>query len=139
MNAVNTANAYKVQQIMTATPEQLTLMLYNGAIRFVHESIDALAAEDYQKAHNSNLRAQDIVREFVCTLDMSIEMSQSLAALYEYIEYNLIEGNIKKDRTHLEQAYEMLKEMRDTWAEAMKLAKVQAPPTQSYQTAAAYR
>lgn len=139
MNAVNTANAYKAQQIMTASPEQLTLMLYNGAIRFVHESIEALTAGDYEKSHKSNMRAQDIVREFMCTLDMSIELSQSWAALYEYILYNLIEGNTKKDRNHLEQARQMLTEMRDTWAEAMKLAKAQGYPAQNYQTAASYR
>jgi len=117
-------NAYKNQQIMTASPEQLTLLLYNGALRFVTESIIAMEQGDIQKSHNANLRVQDIVREFVATLDMSYELSKPWAQLYEYIEYCLIQGNIKKDAAQLQQAKGMLTEMRDTWAEAMKLTHV---------------
>lgn len=116
------ANAYKTQQIMTAPPEQLTLLLYNGALRFLNESIQALEEGDMQKSHNSNLRVQDIVREFMATLDMSMEISKSWAALYEYIEYCLMEGNIKKDVILLHNAKSILEEMRNTWQEAMKLA-----------------
>ncbi len=132
------ANAYKAQQIMTASPEQLTLMLYNGAIRFVGEAVLALEEGNIEKAHRANLRAQDIVREFMCTLKMEYEVSQGYYALYDYIEYRLVQANIKKDRDMLEEAKGLLTEMRDTWAEAMKLAK-QAPQAQSYQTAASFR
>ncbi len=71
MNAANMANVYKQQQIMTASPEELTLMLYNGAIRFVNESIQAIESKDLEKAHKSNMRAQDIVHELMITTDMS--------------------------------------------------------------------
>lgn len=125
MNAVNTANAYKNQQIMTASPEELTLMLYNGAIRFVAESMQALEAGNLEKANTSNLRAQDIVREFMCTLDMQYEISQGYYKLYDYIEYRLIQANIKKDRSQLEEVKTMLTELRDTWSQAMKTAKAQ--------------
>jgi len=118
------ANAYKNQQIMTASPEQLTLLLYNGALRFLTESILAMEQGDVQKSHNSNLRVQDIVREFVQTLDMSYELSKTWAQLYEYIEHCLIQGNIKKDVEQLQYAKSILTEMRDTWAEAMKLTHV---------------
>ncbi|MBC2721905.1 flagellar export chaperone FliS [Desulfosporosinus sp.] len=118
------ANAYKNQQVMTASPEQLTLLLYNGALRFLTESILAMEQGDVQKSHNANLRVQDIVREFVQTLDMSYELSKTWAQLYEYIEHCLIQGNIKKDLEQLQNAKSMLTEMRDTWAEAMKLTHV---------------
>ena len=114
------ANAYKNQQVMTATPEQLTLLLYNGALRFLNESISAMEQGDIQKAHNSNMRVQDIVREFVLTLDMSYEISKNWAQLYEYTEYCLIQGNIKKDVTQLQQAKDVLQELRDAWVSAMK-------------------
>ena len=114
------ANAYKNQQVMTATPEQLTLLLYNGALRFLNESISAMEQGDIQKAHNSNMRVQDIVREFVLTLDMSYEISKNWAQLYEYTEYCLIQGNIKKDVTQLQQAKDVLQELRDAWVGAMK-------------------
>ena len=110
---------------MTASPEELTLMLYNGAIRFVSESILALDNNAVEKAHHANLRAQDIVREFRATLDMSYDLSKGLDQLYEYIEYRLIQGNLKKDKTQLEEVKGMLVELRDTWVEAMKLARQQ--------------
>ena len=120
MNAMNMANVYKNQQIMTASPEELTLMLYNGAIRFTNESIMALDHGDIQKAHTANMRAQDIVREFMATLDMSFELSKNWMALYDFIEYSLIQGNVHKDKSMLENARDILVEMRDTWAAAVK-------------------
>ena len=124
MNSQQMANAYKNQQVMTASPEQLTLLLYNGALRFLTESILAMERGDIQKSHNANLRVQDIVREFVQTLDMSYELSKTWAQLYEYTEYSLIEGNIKKDVNHLQNAKGILQEMRDAWVEAMKQTQV---------------
>ncbi|WP_042333994.1 flagellar export chaperone FliS [Desulfosporosinus meridiei] len=118
------ANAYKNQQILTSTPEQLTLLLYNGALRFMTESILAMEQGDTQKSHNANMRVQDIVREFMHTLDMSYELSKTWAQLYEYIEHCLIQGNMKKDVAQLQQAKGMLLELRDTWVEAMKQTHV---------------
>lgn len=118
------ANAYKNQQIMTSSPEQLTLLLYNGALRFLTESILAMEQGDIQKSHNANMRVQDIVREFMRTLDMSYELSVTWAQLYEYTEHCLIQGNIKKDVEQLQQAKNMLQEMRDAWVEAMKQTHV---------------
>ncbi len=124
MNQAASAMAYKNQQIMTASPAELTLMLYNGAIRFTSESILALENGDLNKSHNANLRAQNIVREFMLTLDMQYEISRNWAALYEYINYRLIQANIKKDREMLAEARTLLTEMRDTWHQAMKAVRV---------------
>ena len=124
MNAAASAKAYKNQQVMTASPQELTLMLYNGAIRFTSESIIALENNDLSKSHSSNLRAQDIVREFIYTLDKQYEISQTWAALYEYINYRLIQANIKKDKEMLVEAKGLLTELRDTWHQAMKAVRV---------------
>jgi len=121
----NKANVYKTQQIMTASPQELTLMLYNGAIRFVTESIQAIERKDIPKAHETNIKAQNIVREFMNTLDMQYEVSEGLDKLYDYIEYRLIQANIKKDISQLEEAKGMLTELRDTWYQVMKLARGQ--------------
>jgi len=123
MNATNTANAYKRQQVMTASPEELTLMLYNGAIRYVTESIVAIDKKDIPKAHAANMRAQNIVREFMLTLDMKYEMSKNWLKIDEYILHCLIQGNVKKDKVVLEEAKQLLTEFRDTWFKAMKLAR----------------
>jgi flagellar protein FliS len=124
MDASTTANTYRTQQIMTATPEDLTLMLYNGAIRFINESIHTLEAGNLEKSNAANLRAQSIVREFMATLDMQYEISHNLLKLYDYIEYRLIQGNIHKDPAQLAEARGMLQELRDAWAEAMKQVKL---------------
>lgn len=124
-NVTNKANVYKTQQIMTASPQELTLMLYNGAIRFVAESIQAIERKDIPKAHETNIKAQNIVREFINTLDMQYEVSEGLDKLYDYIEYRLIQANIKKDIAQLEEAKGMLTELRDTWYQVMKLARGQ--------------
>ncbi len=125
MNATNTANAYKRQQIMTASPEELTLMLYNGAIRFVTESILAIDKKELGKAHTANMRAQNIVREFMVTMDMKQEISKKWLLIDEYILHCLIQGNIKKDKAQLEEAKRFLVEFRDTWFQAMKLVRVE--------------
>lgn len=118
------ANAYKTQQVMTASPEQLTLLLYNGALRFLNESILAMEQGNIQKAHNANMRVQNIVREFVITLDMNYEISKNFAQLYEYTEYCLIQGNIKRDVKQLQEAKNVLEELRDAWTGAMKQSQL---------------
>ena len=77
-----------------------------------------------EKSHNANLRVQDIVREFVLTLDMSYEISKGYAQLYEYTEYCLIQGNIKKDVNFWLQAKSVLEELREAWVGAMKQTHV---------------
>ena len=124
MNSAESAMAYKRQQIMMASPAELTLMLYNGAIRFINESIMALENGDMPKSHNANIKAQNIVREFMVTLDMQYEISQSWASLYEYIHYRLVQANLKKDREMLTEARGLLTELRDAWHAAMKAVRV---------------
>ena len=79
------AEAYKRQQIMTATPETLTLMLYNGALRFMTEGIDAIQKRDYEQANTSLQKAQNIISEFRITLKMEYEISHQLLPLYNYV------------------------------------------------------
>ncbi|MBP2645918.1 MAG: fliS [Firmicutes bacterium] len=124
MNAQTTANTYKTQQVMTASREELTLMLYNGAIRFANESIKAMEAGEKEKAHHANLRVQEIVQEFMVTLDMNYDIAKDMYALYEYITYRLVQANIQKDKEQLREAKDMLTELRDAWYQAMKQARV---------------
>ncbi len=120
---MNAANAYQRQQVMTASPEELTLMLYNGAIRFVTESMKAIDEKDIEKAHRACMRAQNIVYELMITTDTSYELGKSWVALDEYIIHCLTQGNIKKDKELLQQAKDLLTEFRNVWVEAMKIAR----------------
>lgn len=119
-NAGNTAAAYKNQQVQNASPEQLTLMLYSGAVRFISENMKAVQEERFDDAHKAHLRAQDIVLYLMETLDMQYDISQNLYQLYEYINFRMNEANLKKDVAQMEEAKGLVLELRDTWCEAMK-------------------
>ncbi|RNB92640.1 flagellar export chaperone FliS [Brevibacillus fluminis] len=117
------AEKYQLNQVNTATPAELTLMLYNGAIRFIKQTKMALQENDFTKAHQSNVRVQDIISELIITLDMSNPLSENFLPLYDYLNRRLIEANIKKDVSILDEVEDFLTQFRDTWREAMALAK----------------
>ena len=122
---VNAAEAYRRQQILTATPEQLTLMLYNGCLKFIGEGIEAVSAKKYEAANTSLQKAQRIISEFRLTLNMDYEISHQLFPLYNYVYDRLVEGNIKSDVSKLEEAKDIITELRDAWVGAMKKARAE--------------
>ncbi len=129
--ALNKAyNQYKQNSVFTSTPEELTLMLYNGLVKFIMQSQAALDEKDMEKANNSIIRAQDIVKNFQATLDMKYEVSETLDLLYDFMYRHLVEANLKKDKAMLEDVLGLAKELRDTWQQAMKLAKQRNPPAE---------
>ncbi|MBS4538135.1 flagellar export chaperone FliS [Clostridium sp. D2Q-11] len=119
----NPYSQYQNNSIMTASPEELTLKLYEGCMRFIKESIIFAEEKNIEKAHNSNLRAQAIINEFMNTVDRNYSVGEELFNLYEYMNRRLMEANIKKDVEILNEIYGMATELRDTWQQAMKLAK----------------
>ena len=123
MIAYNAYNQYRENSIFTASPEELTLMLYNGLIKFIMRGIDSIEKKDIEAANHNIIRAQDIVLEFINTLDMRYEVSRYLNSIYDYLYRRLIDANVKKDKSILEEVLEFAKTLRDTWEEAMKLAK----------------
>ena len=122
---VNAAEAYKRQQVLTATPEALTLMLYNGALRFMTEGREAIEKKDYEEANNSLQKAQNIITEFRVTLNMEYEISHQLLSLYNYVYDRLVEANMKSDLAQLDEAKNIITELRDAWAQAMKKARAE--------------
>lgn len=119
----NSVNQYFENTVLTAAPEELTLMLYDGAIKFMNKAIIFIEMKDVEKAHHSILRAQDIFAELMSTLNMDYEISKNLYNLYDFINVSLIQANINKDSELLREAINLTRELRDTWAQAMKLAK----------------
>lgn len=120
----NTAHQqYQNNMVNTASPQELTMMLYNGLVKFLNFSIQGIEEKSIEKANNYILRSQDIIEEFNRTLDMDYEVSSGLSALYDYMNRRLIEANIKKDKAIVEEVRGYAEELRDTWAQAMKLAK----------------
>ncbi len=122
---VNAAEAYKRQQVLTATPEALTLMLYNGALRFMTEGREAIEKKDYEEANNSLQKAQNIITEFRVTLNMEYDIAHQLLPLYNYVYDRLVEANMKSDIAQLDEAKNIVTELRDAWAQAMKKARAE--------------
>ena len=117
---VNAAEAYRQQRILNAPPEHLTLMLYNGCLKFIDDGIESLNNKDYENANYFFQRAQRIISEFRLTLNFEYEISNQLLPLYNYIYDRLVEGNIKSDLAQIEEAKGMITELRDAWVQAMK-------------------
>ena len=122
---VNAAEAYRRQQVLNAPPEQLTLMLYNGCLKFIEEGTKTLQEKNYEAANNSLQKAQRIISEFRLTLNMDYEISHQLLPLYNYVYDRLVEGNIRSDVSKLDEAKGIITELRDAWAEAMKKARAE--------------
>lgn len=115
---------YQQNSIMTATPEELTLMLYNGCIKGIRLAKLGLEDKDYEKANLYMCKAQAIIRELRATLDMKYDISQNLYDLYTYFLDRLIEANVKKESAILDEVEQFVADLRDTWAAAMKDARI---------------
>lgn len=114
----------KENAINTATPEELTLMLYDGALKFANKAVIAIEKKNYTEANNFIQRTKDIIRELQLTLNMKYEISNQLRDAYEYMHYRLTQANIKKDLDMLNEVIEHIRLFRDTWKEAIKIARV---------------
>jgi flagellar protein FliS len=113
-------SAYNNSKVLTATPAELTLMLYDGAIKFVNMGIVAIEHNDVEKAHNNICKAERILVEFDTTLDDRYEISKDFHNVYHYLLRRLHDANVKKDKEVLEEVSKHLHTMRDTWKEVMQ-------------------
>ena len=117
--------AYANSKVMTASPAELTLMLYEGAIKFANLAIAGIEEKDIQKAHNNIMKVEHIIEEFQATLNHKYPVAEDFDAVYYYLLRRLREANIKKDKEIMEEVLGHLRTMRDTWKEVMHLAKTQ--------------
>ncbi len=119
--ALNKAySSYQATSVANAKPEELTLMLYNGLMRFIMQAQKGIEENNVSKIHENIVRAQNIIEEFQVTLDMQYEISQNLMRLYDYMYRRLVEANLKKDKMILDEVLGFAAELRDTWVQAMK-------------------
>ncbi|MCL0028210.1 flagellar export chaperone FliS [Peptococcaceae bacterium] len=114
---------YQKNEINSAEPGQLTLMLYNGAVKFNKLAIKSVEEKNIEKANHYIQRVQAIILELMATLKPEFEISKNLMSLYDYINRRLIEANVKKDKQILMEVHELLEELRDTWSQALKIVK----------------
>lgn len=117
----NNLSGYLEQKVNAAKPEELTLMLYDGIIKFINQSKIFNDQKNIEKSSNSNMKAQAIIDELRATLDMDIEMSARLEDLYLFMNERLVDANVSKDNQSLDEVLELITDLRDTWKTAMKL------------------
>ena len=120
--APNPYAQYEKNKIMTASPAELTLMLYEGAIKFCNIAIIAIEQKDNDKAHANIMKTQRILEEFRNTLDRRYPVWEDFDRVYVYLLQRLFEANVAKDTEILEEVNTHLRSMRDTWKEVMKVA-----------------
>ena len=122
MAITNPYEQYKTTQISTATPGQLVVMLYDGAIKFCKMAKLGIEQKNIETANNNLIKVQNIIQELKLSLDMKAggELSETLDALYEYMLRRLIEANMKKDIKIISEVQKNLEELREAWVEAVK-------------------
>lgn len=125
MNTPAGYQQYEKSKILTASPAELTLMLYEGAIKFANIAVMAIEKGDVEKAHNNIRKDERIIEEFQVTLNHKYPVAKDFDEVYKYLQQRLLEANIKKDKVIMEEVLRHLRTMRDTWKDVMRLAKTQ--------------
>ena len=122
----NTAyNAYKQNSVNTASPGELTLMLYNGCLKLLTKAKDAISAKDIQEKNKNIQKAQAIINELMVTLKADQHITQQMLPLYDYMYRRLIEANIKNDTTIIDEVMDLTIEFRDTWKQVIQITRQQ--------------
>jgi|SRR5699024_749945 len=111
--------AYQNNAVNTASGGELTLMLYNGCLKFVKQAMKDLESNNYEAKNTNIQKAQNIIQELMLTLDRKIEISTQLLPLYEYMNHRLTEANIQNASEPLEEVVSFLIEFRDTWKQVI--------------------
>lgn len=119
----NAYSNYNNNKVLTASPAELTLMLYEGAIKFCNIAIVAMEQKNIEKAHINIVKTERIVDHLRITLDMKYPVAQDFERIYEYLSRRLVEANMQKDKEILEEVCGHLRTVRDTWKEVMRINK----------------
>ncbi|MED9904687.1 MAG: flagellar export chaperone FliS [Lachnospiraceae bacterium] len=114
---------YNNSRVLTASPAELTLMLYDGAIKFCNIAIIATEQKDIAKAHTNIIKVEKIIDYLRSTLDMKYAVAEDFERIYVYLGERLVKGNLKKDKEILEEVCMHLHAVRDNWKEVMRLNK----------------
>jgi len=121
--ANNPYQAYKQNSVNTASPGELTILLFNGCLKFIKLAKMAIDEENIEERNTNLIKAQNIIHELMVTLDMNVEISNQLLQMYDYIHRRLIEANTKNSIEILNEVEGYVLEFRDTWKQVIQLAK----------------
>ncbi|MEK3887974.1 flagellar export chaperone FliS [Bacillus sp. FSL K6-3431] len=121
----NPYQAYKTNSVTTASPGELTLMLYNGCLKFINMAKNAVETKNIEAKNTNIQKAQNIISELMVTLNMDLAVSNNMMSLYDYANRRLIEANIHNDIAMLTEVEELITEFRDTWKQAIQMNRQQ--------------
>lgn len=120
--AINNPYAtYQNNSVNTSTPGELTLMLYNGCLKFIEQGKRALENGQIEEKNTAIKKAQAIITELMLTLDKSVPIAQNMLVLYEFANSRLVDGNIKNDSALFDEAADIITEFRDTWKQVIQI------------------
>lgn len=122
-NTKNVFNKYAQNNILTASPAKLVLMMYDGIIKFCNIAIMAIENKNIEESNNNIIKAQKIVTELRCSLDFNYPVANDFENIYKYINDRLVQANLKKDKEILKEVIAHTKDIRETWQEVIKIAK----------------
>jgi flagellar protein FliS len=121
----NPYQSYQANAVQTASPGELTLMLYNGCLKFIKLARKAIEEKNIEEKNTNLLKAQKIIQELMVTLNMDYEVAKNMMMMYDYIYRRLVEANIKADAAILDEVEEYVTEFRDTWKQVIQLNRQQ--------------
>ncbi|MDR0446655.1 MAG: flagellar export chaperone FliS [Oscillospiraceae bacterium] len=113
----NPQDLYRRQHVLTASPVELIVLLYDGLKKNIVRAERASEKGDVEKAHTCFIKAQNIISELMNSLDMSVPISDDLLRLYEFILHELIDANVKKDMSKIPDILGIVDELRSAWQE----------------------
>ncbi len=122
----NPYQAYQQNSVNTATPGELTLMLYNGAIKFMKLAKKGMEEKDIELKNTNLIKAQKIVKELMVTLDTSHDVGKSMMTMYDYMNRRLIDANLKNDPAIVDEVEAHMMEFRDAWKQVIQANRQQA-------------
>jgi flagellar protein FliS len=128
MNPYASPQAYRQSAVLTATPEQLVVMLYDGAVRFLRQAEIAMSEGAFLHSYDKLGRGEAIIDELIATLNMDTgEIAERLQAIYIFQKRTLIEARVQRSSEKISQVVTLLVSLREAWAKLAEQAAAQAP------------
>ncbi|MGN1153400.1 MAG: flagellar export chaperone FliS [Candidatus Gastranaerophilaceae bacterium] len=124
---------YQKNEVETATPEKILILLYDGAIQFLNKAKIAMQEKNIPEIHNNIIGCENIIQEFINTLDMENggDFAVRIKALYQYFYNTLVQANLKKDESKVDEVLRHLVDLRATWKQAIAIANSQKKMAES--------
>lgn len=121
---------YQKNEVETASPEKILILLYDGAIQFLNKAKIAMKDNNIPEIHNNIMGCEEIIKEFINTVDEEKggDFAIRIKALYQYFYNTLVMANIKKDESKIDEVLKHLVELRATWKQAIAIANSQKTP-----------